>query len=122
MDPQPQLPGFDSGFVYATAEAGGPVVFTGIGTAAALADVEAAVQTYRSRGDAAPAIAAGGADEPGKPLVDQRRQIPVGKEWNCPIAPSKAGTLSVKVEGKGPFSILLLADRSYQILTKGNGR
>jgi hypothetical protein len=122
MDPQPQMPGWNSGIVYATAEAGTPVILTGVGTAASIEDMEAAFMTYRSRGDAAPAIAAAGADQPGKPLVDQKRQIPVGKEWNCPIAPSKAGTLSVKVEGKGPFSILLLADRSYQALMKGNPR
>ncbi len=56
MDPQPQLQGMDSGFVYATA-----------------------------------------------------------------VAWSQAGMLSVKLEGKGPFSILLLADRSDQALIKGNG-
>ncbi|WP_435008321.1 hypothetical protein P12x_005560 [Tundrisphaera lichenicola] len=122
MDPQPQLPGMDLGFVYATAEAGTPVVLMGVGNAGSIEDLEAAAQTYRSQGEAAPGIAEVGADEPGKPLVDQKRQIPTGKEWNCQIAPTKAGTLSIKVEGEGPFSILLLADRSYQALMKQNGK
>jgi hypothetical protein len=118
MDALPQMPGADSGFIYATAEAGTSVVWTGVGTAASIEEMEAAVLTYRSRGDAARAIEATGPDEPGKPLVDQRRQIPAGKEWNHPIALAKAGTRSIKVEGKGPISILLLADRSYQALMK----
>ena len=37
------------------------------------------------------------------------------------IATSRAGTLSVKVEGKGPFSIVLLADRSYKAAMKKDG-
>jgi hypothetical protein len=122
MDPNPQLPGLEYGFIYATAEAGNAVILTGVGTAASIEDLEASAQTYRSRGDAAPAIAAAGAETPGKLLVDQRRQIPAGKEWNCAIAPARAGTMSVKVEGKGPFSILLVADRSYQALMKGNDK
>ena len=99
-----------------------PAILYGQGTAASIQEGRsAAAQTYRSRGGPAPAIAPV-ADEPRNALADLKRQIPAGKEWNCPVAPATAGTFSVKVEGKGPFSILLLADRSYQALMKGNAQ
>ena len=122
MDPIPQMPGGDLGFLYATTEAGTPVIITGIGNAATVEDMEAAVQTYRSRGDAAPAIAATGPIVPGKSLIDLKRQVPIAKEWNSPVAAPKDCTMAVKVEDKGPFSILLVADRSYQAMLKGNPR
>jgi hypothetical protein len=65
---------------------------------------------------------AGGADKPeSEPaaFVDQKKQVPPGREWHREVRTDKAGRVTFRISSHGPLGVTVVADRSFKAMAAG---
>jgi hypothetical protein len=56
---------------------------------------------------------------PGKPFLDEKKQVPAHLEWNREVTSRTGGTITFRVTSQGPFAVTVVTGKGYQALQGG---
>lgn len=56
---------------------------------------------------------------PGKPFLDQSRDVGPHLEWNREVVSKKGGAITFRVTSQGPFAVTVVTGKAYEAVRRG---